>query len=124
MDQGGAGGGGFGAGANTDGGENVVRLRGLPFEATKSDITKFFDGLDITNNGILLTTNYQGRATGEAFVQFANRDHVEEALKKNKESIGHRYIEVFLSSMAEAFRNQGPGGPPGGPGPMGGPSGR
>ena len=26
--------------------------------------------------------------------------------------------------MAEAFRNQGPGGPPGGPGPMGGPSGR
>lgn len=117
--------GGMGGGpTGTDGGENVVRLRGLPFEASKGDIIKFFEGLDITNNGILLTTNYQGRATGEAFVQFANRDHVEEALKKNKESIGHRYIEVFLSSMAEAFRNQGPGGPPGGPGPMGGPSGR
>jgi len=123
MDQGGSGGGGFGAGANSDGGEHVVRLRGLPYEATKADITKFFDGLDITVNGILLTTNYQGRATGEAFVQFANENSAQEALKKNKESIGHRYIEVFQSSMSEAFRQQG-GGPQGGPpGPWGGPGG-
>ena len=48
-------------------------------------------GLDITVNGILLTTNYQGRATGEAFVQFANENSAQEALKKNKESIGHRW---------------------------------
>ena len=61
-------------------------------------------GLDITNNGILLTTNYQGRATGEAFVQFANRDHVEEALKKNKESIGHRLVYfVFKKANHRKF---------------------
>ena len=54
-------------------------------------------GLDITVNGILLTTNYQGRATGEAFVQFANENSAQEALKKNKESIGHRWdFKTFL----------------------------
>jgi len=115
---------GDGGNGTTDGGENVVRLRGLPFEATKSDITDFFEGLEITNNGILLTTNYQGRATGEAFVQFASKAHVEKALEKNKESIGHRYIEIFQSSMAEAFRNQHGGGPGGGGGFRGGPMGR
>jgi len=112
-----------------DGGENVVRLRGLPFDSTKDDIEKFFDGLEVTNNGILLTTDYQGRSSGEAFVQFTTKEYVEKALEKNKECIGHRYIEIFRSSMLEAFRNQhGGGGGRGGYGPRGygmmGPRGR
>ena len=66
-------------------------------------------GLDITVNGILLTTNYQGRATGEAFVQFANENSAQEALKKNKESIGHRWdFKAFFTlhsqlSMADRY---------------------
>merc|ERR1712045_476824 len=73
----------------------------------------FFEGMDITNNGILLTTDYQGRSSGEAYVQFASKEHAERALEKNKESIGHRYIEVFRSSLMEAQRAQygGGGGP-------------
>ncbi len=47
--------------------------------------------MDITNNGILMTTDYQGRSSGEAFVQFVSRDHAERALEKNRESIGHRW---------------------------------
>ena len=49
-------------------------------------------GLEITNNGILLTTDYQGRASGEAFVQFSSAEHTEKALEKNKQSMGHRLV--------------------------------
>ncbi len=49
-------------------------------------------GLEITNNGILLTTDYQGRASGEAFVQFVSDEQTEKALEKNKQSMGHRWV--------------------------------
>ncbi|XP_040569208.1 heterogeneous nuclear ribonucleoprotein H isoform X1 [Lepeophtheirus salmonis] len=105
--------------------DNVVRLRGLPFDCTRDDIFKFFEGLDIVNDGILLTSDCQGRSSGEAFVQFSNGANVDRALKKNKQSIGHRYIEIFRSSMMEAERHQygyggGGGGGNGGGGPISG----
>jgi len=72
--------------------DNVVRLRGLPFDSAKSDIVKFFDGMEITNNGILMTTDYQGRSSGEAYVQFSSKGDADKALEKNKQSIGHRLV--------------------------------
>jgi len=106
--------------------DGVVRLRGLPFEATKSDIADFFAGLDIEENGILMVTDYNGRSSGEAFVQFTNGSDAGKALEKNKASMGRRYIEVFRSSMDEAKKAQSimmgfdrmPAGPMRGPGPM------
>ena len=50
--------------------------------------------LNITQNGILLTTDYTGRASGEAFVQFASAEQTERALEKNKQSMGHRLVGV------------------------------
>merc|ERR1719500_1183308 len=107
-------GGGDGDGFGGEESESVVRLRGLPYDCSKDDIKNFFDGLEITPNGILTTTDYQGRSTGEAFVQFKNKGFAERALEKNKESIGHRYIEIFRSSMEEASRVSGMGGGGGG----------
>jgi len=89
-----------------DSGENCVRLRGLPFECNRDDIVKFFDGCEIGTNGILMTSDYMGRSSGEAFIQFVDNESYTRGLGKNKESIGHRYIEVFPSSMAEARRHQ------------------
>jgi heterogeneous nuclear ribonucleoprotein F/H len=113
-------GGGYGNGCeNTD--DAVVKLRGLPFTATKADITDFFTGIDIESNGILIVTDFNGRPKGEAFVQFTTEAGAKKALRRNKENMGHRYIEVFTSSMDEARRAQeqvAPGRDMGGPGPM------
>nr|XP_061796087.1 heterogeneous nuclear ribonucleoprotein H-like isoform X1 [Nerophis lumbriciformis] len=79
----------------------MLRLRGLPFGCSKEEIVQFFSGLRIVPNGITLPVDYQGRSTGEAFVQFASKEIAEKARGKHKERIGHRYIEIFKSSRVE-----------------------
>ncbi|GFT04100.1 heterogeneous nuclear ribonucleoprotein H [Trichonephila clavipes] len=81
--------------------DGCVRLRGLPFGCSKEEISQFFSGLEIVPNGISLPTDYQGRSTGEAYVQFSSREIAEKAMGKHKEKIGHRYIEIFKSSLQE-----------------------
>jgi heterogeneous nuclear ribonucleoprotein F/H len=51
--------------------------------------------LEIVPNGITLPTDYQGRSTGEAYVQFVNKDVAERALEKHKEKIGHRWDSTY-----------------------------
>ncbi|GFY76188.1 heterogeneous nuclear ribonucleoprotein H [Trichonephila inaurata madagascariensis] len=82
-------------------GDACVRLRGLPFGCSKEEIAQFFTGMEIVRNGITLPTDYQGRSTGEAYVQFSSQDIAEKAMGKHKEKIGHRYIEIFKSSLQE-----------------------
>jgi len=89
-------------------GDGLVRLRGLPFGCSKEEIVQFFSGLEIVPNGITLPVDFQGRSTGEAFVQFASQDIAEKALKKHKDRIGHRYIEIFKSSPNEVRTNYDP----------------
>jgi inhibitor of KinA sporulation pathway (predicted exonuclease) len=73
----------------------VVRVRGLPYSANIADIQSFFAGLAIAPHGIHIVCTYDGRPSGEAYVELLNDDQVAAALKKNKELIGNRYIEVF-----------------------------
>ncbi|XP_037338256.2 G-rich sequence factor 1 [Pungitius pungitius] len=75
----------------------VVRIRGLPFSSTKDDIVQFFSGLDIAENGITVVLDRKGRNSGEAFVQFSSQQAADEALQRDREVIGQRYIEVFPS---------------------------
>ncbi|XKL66577.1 hypothetical protein PGB90_009997 [Kerria lacca] len=71
--------------------ECCIRLRGLPYGCTKNDITQFFSGLTIVPNGISFVSDQTGRNTGEAYVQFINKEMVESALKKHLDRIGHRW---------------------------------
>ncbi|KDR15006.1 heterogeneous nuclear ribonucleoprotein H2 isoform X1 [Zootermopsis nevadensis] len=96
--------------------DGCVRLRGLPFGCSKEEIAQFFSGLEIVPNGISLPTDYTGRSTGEAYVQFVNKEVAEKALQKHKDKIGHRYIEIFRSSLSEVRAAIGPKMRPMGPG--------
>lgn len=80
----------------------VVKLRGLPYSCDKDTLVEFFDNLPVTPNGVFVTTDSLGRATGDAFVQFTSQAYADIALKKHKERIGHRYIEIYKSTLAEA----------------------
>lgn len=55
------------------------------------------DGTD----GILFVKKPDGRATGDAFVLFAQESDATKALARHRESIGQRYIELFRSTTAE-----------------------
>ncbi len=53
------------------------------------------------DDGVLFVRRPDGRATGDAFVLFSREEDAEVALKKHKEVIGSRYIELFRSTTAE-----------------------
>ncbi|XP_075903262.1 G-rich sequence factor 1 isoform X2 [Nelusetta ayraudi] len=81
--------------------DGVVRLRGLPFSSTEADIIEFFSGLDIVENGVTIITDRQGRNSGDAFVQFSSPEAATKALQRDRDVMGHRYIEVFPSRSDE-----------------------
>eukprot|EP00850_Spirogloea_muscicola_P012074 SM000077S21548 [mRNA] locus=s77:144588:147856:+ [translate_table: standard] len=94
---------------------DVVRLRGLPFSATEGDIADFFKGLELGPDGVVICVNFQGRSTGQAYVQFVSTEQANKALDRNRQHIGSRYIEVFkghVADMQSALRmvGRGPGG--------------
>lgn len=79
----------------------VVRLRGLPFDCSETDIIKFFHGLDIVD--ILFVHKY-GKFVGESFCVLGYAFQVEYALQKNRQNIGKRYVEVFRSDRQEYYK--------------------
>uniref|UniRef100_A0A8D0CHP1 Epithelial splicing regulatory protein 2 n=1 Tax=Scleropages formosus TaxID=113540 RepID=A0A8D0CHP1_SCLFO len=82
----------------------IIRMRGLPFTATPEDVLGFLgpespvtDG----SEGLLFVKYPDGRPTGDAFVLFSCEEYALHALKKHKQILGKRYIELFRSTAAE-----------------------
>lgn len=98
----------------------VIKLRGLPWSCTPEDIERFLgesihvvktktedessDATDNNYSSICLTTNAEGRPSGEAFVELVDESDVDAALGKNNAMMGQRYIEVFRSSIEQMRR--------------------
>ncbi|PHU03253.1 hypothetical protein BC332_28504 [Capsicum chinense] len=79
----------------------VLWLRGLPFSAIKEDVIGFFKDFELPEKSIHITATFEGRPTGEAFVEFASADDSRAAMAKDRMTIGNRYIELFPSSPEE-----------------------
>lgn len=48
--------------------------------------------------GVALCLSPQGRRNGEALVRFMSQEHRDMALKRHKNHIGNRYIEVYRAT--------------------------
>jgi heterogeneous nuclear ribonucleoprotein F/H len=81
-----------------------LRMRGLPFSATKEDIASFFAIYNPVLDSVVLTYRSDGRATGEAYVGFETPDDSKRAMDLHRKSMGTRYIELFLSNKEEHGR--------------------
>lgn len=78
----------------------VVRLRGLPFDCSESDVLDFLHGLQLLD---ILFIHKGGRFSGEAFCLLAYPLQVDFALQRNRQNMGRRYIEVFRSNKQEYY---------------------
>ncbi|CAM9296836.1 unnamed protein product [Pylaiella littoralis] len=89
--------------------KGVVRMRGLPWSANEGDIRKFFDGLAVEKDGVHVTLNRDGRPSGEAYVVFETEEAAKDALKRDKDKIGERWIDIFEATKGEVYSMTGGG---------------
>ncbi|XP_016284986.1 heterogeneous nuclear ribonucleoprotein H-like [Monodelphis domestica] len=76
-----------------------VHMRGLPYKATVNDIYHFFSPLCPLR--VHIEIGEDGKATGEADVDFVTHEDAVAAMVKEKTYMQHRYIELFLYSTAK-----------------------
>uniref|UniRef100_A0A8D2G947 RRM domain-containing protein n=1 Tax=Theropithecus gelada TaxID=9565 RepID=A0A8D2G947_THEGE len=102
---------------STEGREGfAVKVRGLPWSCSADEVMRFFSDHKIQNgtSGIRFIYTREGRSSGEAFVELESEEEVNLALKKDRETMGHRYVEVFKSNSVEMdwmLKHTGPNSP-------------
>ncbi|KAI1303701.1 Heterogeneous nuclear ribonucleoprotein F [Halotydeus destructor] len=83
--------------------ETVVRIRGLPWQATKEEVLNFFSDCKIKggDKGIHIVLSREGRPSGEAYIEMDNHEDFTKAVEYHRKTMGSRYIEVFPSNQSE-----------------------
>ena len=71
----------------------TIKMLGLPFNANEEDIHAFFHPIKVVS--IRFTSDNHGRPSGRAYVDFEREADLKNALKRNRDCIGRRYIELF-----------------------------
>lgn len=76
--------------------EVYLKLTGMPFSATNDNVYSFFGGLQIDD--IMLLRNPRGMSNGQSIVRFATKQDAVEGMKRDREYMGPRYIQVTRCS--------------------------
>jgi len=71
-----------------------VELRGIPYTAAMVTIQDFFRDIKIPADCVHILYNREHRASGIAYVELGSAADQKRALDKNKQRMGHRYVEV------------------------------
>lgn len=74
--------------------EFCVFLKGLPYEADKTQVKDFFKNLAIVEDSIYIAYGPNGRATGEGFLEFKTEQDYKTALGAHMQYMGTRFIQV------------------------------
>ncbi|XP_051888298.1 probable RNA-binding protein 19 [Pristis pectinata] len=77
----------------------TLKLRGACFNVKEKQVREFF--VPLKPVAIRIIKNASGSTTGYVYVDFQSEDDVEKALKRNREYMGRRYIELFRVHNAE-----------------------
>uniref|UniRef100_A0A8C7PEQ6 Probable RNA-binding protein 19 n=1 Tax=Oncorhynchus mykiss TaxID=8022 RepID=A0A8C7PEQ6_ONCMY len=83
--------------------EFTVKLRGCPFNVKEVSVLREFM-TPLKPAAIRIIKNATGNKTGYIYVDMRSEEEVEKALKKNKDYMGGRYIEVFRTSVRGEVR--------------------
>ena len=101
---------GAGSGGGIQVGEHMgfLRMQELPFTLSKKEIFDFFADYNPLEESICLTHRSDGRATGEEgyIAFFCSPDDAKEAMALHRNTMGQRYIELFISNKDEHGRVQ------------------
>eukprot|EP01059_Diplonema_ambulator_P036923 TRINITY_DN950_c0_g1_i7.p1 TRINITY_DN950_c0_g1~~TRINITY_DN950_c0_g1_i7.p1 ORF type:complete len:912 (+),score=247.55 TRINITY_DN950_c0_g1_i7:55-2790(+) len=78
-----------------------IRMRGLPWDSQASQVKAFFEPLEVLRVAFLYDRT--GKPKGECFVRFGSDDLAKEAMKMDRQYMGHRFVECYLtkSSLAD-----------------------
>ncbi|XP_020660922.3 G-rich sequence factor 1 [Pogona vitticeps] len=83
--------------SDKDDGVYLIRAEGLPYSCTEEDVLNFFAGCKIRNGvqGIHFIYNKNGKPRGDALIELESHQDVQEALDKDRQYLGERYVKVF-----------------------------
>lgn len=82
----------------------TIKMRGLPFKAKEQHIKDFFAPLRIVD--IRIIENAKGKPSGCAFVDFGSEKDIKEALRRDRDCIEGRYIELFRDKGEQSLSQE------------------